>query len=78
MQSPVAALILTCRACERSVSGAKNGTEPAEKSDGLREAVNGSRKNERSGARSGRSRSGNGGVSGLNRLLMAAQACCLL
>jgi len=40
------------------VSGAENGAERAKQSDERSGAVNVSRKNEQSGARSGRSRSG--------------------
>ena len=56
------------------MNGAENGAEQAKKSDERSGAVSRSRKNERNEARSGRSRSGTGAVSGLNLPLMSAHS----
>ena len=61
------------RACERSVSGAENGAERPENQVERSGAVSacGRKTVKRSGARRGRSRSGNGAWSGLNWPLTA-------
>jgi len=56
------------------MSGAENGAELAEKSDERSGEWESEKRVERSGPRSG----GCGAVSGLNLLLVAAQACPLL
>jgi hypothetical protein len=63
---PTGCRYLASRACERSGSGAENGAERAEKLVSGSGAVSGTseKRQERSGARSGRSGNGNGAVSG--------------
>jgi hypothetical protein len=70
-------IIVDGRACERSGSGAENGAERAEKLVSGSGAVSGTseKREERSGARSGRSGNGNGAGSGQKVVINFLKTC---